>query len=325
MLANVIAHGTRARAVWRRRTQRRAVQGNAGATVTTPTLPQPAVNTPNDDVRPTVKDVRRISKGDAARKRGTGSRNVAHRLNADEAKDFDVARQRAGYVCTKGTGYRRERGGAPLVNTWLLWCDAMAVPSICLHRGSGSESKDQVGVDTSPLRVEKHVDAPLRAWVVEVATKHGAHLVDDDDVRYVQNDLDDERERAEARECLPTREQFDMAERRVKEQGDVVRAIKEKGHGNQHPEVAAAVVVLKQAKAELEELHAAVEEVERIEQEARDVLKARMDALVEDAIWKLPRRRLLFELPDRATAKAFAAEVVEATGIQKAIGRAKQL
>jgi len=42
----------------------------------------------SSSVRPSVSDVERISKGQRARKRGTGSRSVPHRLNAAEQKEF---------------------------------------------------------------------------------------------------------------------------------------------------------------------------------------------------------------------------------------------
>lgn len=58
--------------------------------------------------RPTLDDVQRISQGDAARSRGTGSRAVPHRLNAEERKQYDLAKQK-GVLTLAGSGYRRER------------------------------------------------------------------------------------------------------------------------------------------------------------------------------------------------------------------------
>ena len=43
--------------------------------------------------RPSLDDVQRISTGDAAKHRGTGSRAVPHRLNAEERKAYDLAKQ----------------------------------------------------------------------------------------------------------------------------------------------------------------------------------------------------------------------------------------
>lgn len=58
--------------------------------------------------------MQRISQGDAARSRGTGSRAVPHRLNAEERRQYDLAKQK-GVLTLAGSGYRREReclGGA---------------------------------------------------------------------------------------------------------------------------------------------------------------------------------------------------------------------
>lgn len=45
--------------------------------------------------RPSLQDVENISRGDAAKSRGTGSRQVPHRLNAEERKLYDLAKQKA--------------------------------------------------------------------------------------------------------------------------------------------------------------------------------------------------------------------------------------
>ena len=45
--------------------------------------------------RPSLQDVENISRGDAAKRRGTGSRQVPHRLNADERKLYELAKQKA--------------------------------------------------------------------------------------------------------------------------------------------------------------------------------------------------------------------------------------
>ena len=88
--------------------------------------------------------------GKAAKRRGTGSRSVPHRLNKEERTAFERAKK-AGYVDVKGSGWRRERGGAPLVNTWRNYCDARAHVSVLLHRRS---TRDTVVVDMSPLRLD---------------------------------------------------------------------------------------------------------------------------------------------------------------------------
>ncbi len=102
-----------------------------------------------DCSRPSLDDVERISYGRPAKRRGTGSRGVPHRLNEDERKLYDLAR-RKGFVAMGGSGWRAERAGAPLVNTFRLWCDARAVPAIYMHKRAGET--DEVVVDLTPLR-----------------------------------------------------------------------------------------------------------------------------------------------------------------------------
>merc|ERR1719159_187806 len=99
--------------------------------------------------RPTLDDVERISGGRPAKRKGTGSRGVPHRLNAAERADFDRAIRR-GVLEVAGSGYRAERAGAPLLNTFRNWCDARAVPMLVRHKGSAGA--DEVVLDLSPLR-----------------------------------------------------------------------------------------------------------------------------------------------------------------------------
>ena len=103
--------------------------------------------------RPSKDDVERISWGKAAKKKGTGSRGVPHRLNDEERKAFEVAK-RKGFVETAGSGYRQERADAPLVNTWRNWCDAVAKPCVAVHKGI----PDTIVVDLSPLRTQESFD-----------------------------------------------------------------------------------------------------------------------------------------------------------------------
>lgn len=53
----------------------------------------------SDSGRPSLDDVERLSRGQAAKKRGTGSRGVCHRLNESERK-VCVHVSRAPYVCS---------------------------------------------------------------------------------------------------------------------------------------------------------------------------------------------------------------------------------
>jgi len=102
--------------------------------------------------RPTMDDVERISRGLSARQRGTGSRATPHRLNAEERRAFEIARNVKHFLEVRGTGYRRERKGSPLQNTWRLWCDARSMPAIVLEKDSSGT--DSVHIDLATLRGE---------------------------------------------------------------------------------------------------------------------------------------------------------------------------
>ena len=99
--------------------------------------------------RPTVNDVERISWGKPAKKKGTGSRGVPHRLNEQERFLFDQAR-RKGFLEITGSGWRSQRREAPLLNSYRSLCDARGQASIVLHKGS--DGVDKLVVDISPLR-----------------------------------------------------------------------------------------------------------------------------------------------------------------------------
>ncbi len=99
--------------------------------------------------RPDVNDVERISWGKPAKKKGTGSRGVPHRLNLDERFLFDNARKK-GFLETEGSGWRSQRREAPLLNSYRSLCDARGQASIVLHKGS--TGMDELVCDLSPLR-----------------------------------------------------------------------------------------------------------------------------------------------------------------------------
>lgn len=99
--------------------------------------------------RPDINDVERISWGKPAKKKGTGSRGVPHRLNLDERFLFDNARKK-GFLETEGSGWRSQRREAPLLNTYRSLCDARGQVSIVLHKCS--TGIDEVVCDLSPLR-----------------------------------------------------------------------------------------------------------------------------------------------------------------------------
>jgi len=99
--------------------------------------------------RPTIDDVDRISWGRNAKRKGTGSRGVPHRLNEKERVLYDAARSK-GFVEIGGSGWRRQRSASPLVNTYRSWCDARGVPAIYVHKDR--DGTDEVVVDLAPLR-----------------------------------------------------------------------------------------------------------------------------------------------------------------------------
>ena len=80
-------------------------------------------------VRPSLDDVERISRGDAAKRRGTGSRMVPHRLNQLERKEWVLAKKRR-FLLLRGSGYRKERGASPLANIYRQFCDAQVCISV---------------------------------------------------------------------------------------------------------------------------------------------------------------------------------------------------
>jgi len=110
--------------------------------------------------RPTIDDVDRISWGRQAKKKGTGSRGVPHRLNDEERTLYDFARKK-GFVEIGGSGWRRQRSDAPLVNTYRSWCDARGVPAIYLHKSS--DAADELLADLSPLRTPLSFESAA-AW-----------------------------------------------------------------------------------------------------------------------------------------------------------------
>lgn len=100
--------------------------------------------------RPTADDVDRISWGKPAKKKMTGSRGVPHRLNQDERMLYDMAR-RKGFLEMAGSGWRKQRRGAPLANTYRSWCDSQGVPGLTLHKDK--DGRDEVVLDLSPMRI----------------------------------------------------------------------------------------------------------------------------------------------------------------------------
>jgi len=112
--------------------------------------------------RPNLDDVENLSYGKGAKKnRGTGSRHICHRLNTQERKLYELAK-RSGFLTVRGTGYRKERKGSPVCNTYRQRCDAL--DEICIIIEKRMEH-DTVVIDFSTLRVMD--DTEYASTVVE--------------------------------------------------------------------------------------------------------------------------------------------------------------
>lgn len=154
--------------------------------------------------RPSKDDVDRISHGQAAKVRGTGSRAVPHRLTIEEHAEFKRAKAR-GFL-EMGGGVSRSRSqrttrfvygrtGSALWNIYRNWCDALAVPLICIHKGH-SGVPDKFRIDVSPVRPDDPLGA-LRATVDAAASLGVSLQIDAGDIDGEQIDL------TAAQETLP--------------------------------------------------------------------------------------------------------------------------
>ncbi|KAL4520968.1 hypothetical protein Ndes2526B_g00147 [Nannochloris sp. 'desiccata'] len=119
--------------------------------------------------RPTLDDVQRLSEGRAARTRGYGSRQIPHRLNADERQEYNRAKER-GFLTLKGSGYRAERKGAPLANIWRQFNDANGRPCIVIEQQG---PLDTVLLDLSPLRLLNNSLSSVEEALGQVAKELG--------------------------------------------------------------------------------------------------------------------------------------------------------
>ena len=117
---------------------------------------------PRKVFRANLDDVENLSYGKGAKKqRGTGSRFTCHRLNRDERRIFDQAK-RDGFLTVRGTGYRKNRKGSPVGNTFRQRCDALG--QICVMVEKRSDS-DRVVIDLSTLRVPD--DSSMVSFLIE--------------------------------------------------------------------------------------------------------------------------------------------------------------
>mmetsp|Transcript_15423 Transcript_15423/g.31700 ORF Transcript_15423/g.31700 Transcript_15423/m.31700 type:complete len:319 (+) Transcript_15423:70-1026(+) len=138
--------------------------------------------------RPTVDDVIRISWGKPAKQKGTGSRGVPHRLNTDERDLFDRGVVK-GFIEVPGSGWRKERRDAPLVNTFRSYCDAKGQPFIAVMKEA--TGVDSVVVDLSPLRAPSEFDSITAAAVesvIECVAEYQAQPLLDNQDHYLEEE-----------------------------------------------------------------------------------------------------------------------------------------
>lgn len=153
--------------------------------------------------RAKLDDVESLSYGKGAKKqRGTGSRHVCHRLNMQERKLYDLAK-RSGFLTVRGTGYRKERKGSPICNTYRQRCDAL--DEICIIIEKRMEC-DTVLIDFSTLRVMD--DTEYASSVVEniLKVKYPDLVYDDSTIHSKQIDW----------EAVRTKPIWDVNERLIK-------------------------------------------------------------------------------------------------------------
>jgi hypothetical protein len=85
-------------------------------------------------------------------------------------------------VVLSGSGYRRERKGSPLANSWRQYADAFGMPCVLVQNGGGEPPRpDVVVVDLSPLRDARgDSHAGVRDACVQLAVPLRASLTRDD-------------------------------------------------------------------------------------------------------------------------------------------------
>ena len=260
--------------------------------------------------RPTTDDVDRISWGRPAKKKGTGSRGVPHRLNSDERVLYDLAR-RKGFLEMAGSGWRKQRSDAPLANTYRSWCDAAAHACLVLHKGNPF---DEIVLDLSPLRSPaRFTDAAtfclsLPGAADGVIVEAGSLLASELPTGEVG--AAGAAEDTAAVELSP--EEVEAAEAAATAQGKEVSQLKSEGLGNKDPQVVAAVAELLRLKALLPEPGAeGAENVEGVQSGAE--LAARDDAFATEPIYRLPALAISWARP-RSEAKALARQQVHTAG-----------
>lgn len=145
--------------------------------------------------RPTVNDVERISWGKPAKKKGTGSRGIPHRLNEEERFLFDQAR-RKGFLEVTGSGWRSQRREAPLLNSYRSLCDAKGQANVVVHKGN--DGIDELVVDLSPLRNPGSFQAVAKACLEKIENGEVVVQENECDAQDETDDVDSTEESAES-------------------------------------------------------------------------------------------------------------------------------
>ena len=106
--------------------------------------------------------------------------SVPHRLNTDEGCSFELAKKR-GFVVVKGSGQRRERKGAPLLNTLRQRADALDHCLVVVQQGLLSDATDVCFIDFSPRRLRDVNDLlELQEKAINLALQiEGVRLLED--------------------------------------------------------------------------------------------------------------------------------------------------
>jgi hypothetical protein len=104
--------------------------------------------------RPSPDDVDRLSRGEGAKRRGTGNHHIPHRLSLEERPVFESSKKR-GFLAVRGAGARKAhaRHGHPLPNSFRQWADARGVPCVVIEQDRSGAGLDTVVVDLAPLRL----------------------------------------------------------------------------------------------------------------------------------------------------------------------------
>lgn len=122
-------------------------------------------------IRPSLDDVEAYSHGKLPIQEDMTAKNVHYRLNIEEREYFEVAKRNK-FLQVKNFAHRRELAESPLMNLCRLYCDAAAIPFVCVstdtapHEGTTGPPA-VVKIDLSPLRMTD-LTTPLSLCINEV-------------------------------------------------------------------------------------------------------------------------------------------------------------